>query len=64
LTICHFLFCPTDAAGDKKRAAPRDRRPLARLGAWLLLSTAEVFFDRNEKLLTNAATFFPGRAAG
>ena len=40
MTICHFLFCPTDAAGDKKRAAPRDWRPLARgsgHGYYLLL---------------------------
>ena len=33
----------------RKRAAPRDGRPLARLGAWLLLSTAEIFFGENRE---------------
>ena len=51
LIICHFLFHPTDARGrQKKRAAPRDGRPLARLGAWLLLFTAEVLLTENRKI--------------
>jgi hypothetical protein len=46
----------------KKSAAPQDGRPLARLGAWLLLSTAEVFWVET-KNCSKMPLLLPGRAA-
>jgi hypothetical protein len=45
----HFLFYPTDA-GEKNEPRWRDGRPLARLGASLLLSTAEVLLTGSRKI--------------
>jgi hypothetical protein len=45
----HFLFYPTDA-GEKNEPRWRDGRPLARLGAWLLLSTGEVLLTGSRKI--------------
>jgi hypothetical protein len=55
---------PTDAVRATKKNEPRCGMgaPLARLGAWLLLSTAEVFWVET-KNCSKMPLLLPGRAA-
>jgi hypothetical protein len=58
-------FCvPSGRCRGRQKNEPRRgiRRPLARLGAWLLLSTAEVFWVET-KNCSKMPLLLPGRAA-
>jgi hypothetical protein len=56
------FLTPTDA-GKKMSRALRDGRPLARLGAWLLLFTAEVLLGGKPGNCSQKSVSFPGRVA-
>jgi hypothetical protein len=56
------VFYPTDAAGDKKISRAAGWAPAGAARAWLLLSTAEVFWVET-KNCSKMPLLLPGRAA-